>query len=279
MGEHEDSRVEAGMSVDFQGRMSYGDYLRIDTLLSAQKPLTDQPDEPLFIVIHHVQELWISLILHELRFAMDALRADKPGVAFKALARIARIQEQLISAWDVLSTMTPSDYLTFRAALGQSSGFQSHQYRMMEMMLGAKDERMLAPHRHDAAHHGALLSVFHAPSIYDEAIALLARHGIDVPPELLSRDVTRPHRFHEGLKTAWLSVYRDTHRHFELYELAEKLVDVEDRFQQWRFRHMKTVQRIIGLKTGTGGSSGVAYLKTALDRSFFPELWELRTDL
>lgn len=279
MSERQDSRVEPGMDLDFDGRMSYGDYLQIDTLLSAQKPLTDKADEPLFIVIHHVQELWISLVLHELRFSMAALRRDQPGVAFKALARIARIQEQLISAWDVLSTMTPSDYLTFRPALGQSSGFQSHQYRMMEMMLGAKDPRMLDPHRHHEAHYAALREVFEAPSIYDEAIALLARHGLSVPEDLLTRDFSQSHSYSEELKAVWLEVYRNTDRYFDLYEMAEKLVDVEDRFQQWRFRHMKTVQRIIGFKKGTGGSSGVAYLKTALDRSFFPELWELRTDL
>lgn len=274
-----DSRVEAGIDLDFTDRMSYGDYLQLDTLLSAQKPLTSEPDEPLFIVIHHVQELWISLILHELDFAMAAIRQDRPGVAFKALARVARIQEQLVSAWDVLSTMTPSDYLTFRAALGQSSGFQSHQYRMMEMKLGAKDEKMLLPHRHHAEHYARLQAAFQAPSLYDEAIALLARQGLPVPDALLTRDFSRNHAYSEALRETWLTVYRNTERHFELYELAEKLVDVEDKFQQWRFRHMKTVQRIIGFKSGTGGSSGVGYLKTALDRSFFPELWDVRTAL
>jgi len=279
MTNDQDSRVEAGIDLDFTDRMSYGDYLQLDTLLSAQKPLTSEPDEPLFIVIHHVQELWISLILHELDFAMAAIRQDRPGVAFKALARVARIQEQLVSAWDVLSTMTPSDYLTFRAALGQSSGFQSHQYRMMEMKLGAKDEKMLAPHRHHAEHYSRLQAAFEAPSLYDEAIALLARQGLPVPDALLNRDFSRNHAYSEALRDTWLKVYRNTERHFELYELAEKLVDVEDKFQQWRFRHMKTVQRIIGFKSGTGGSSGVGYLKTALDRSFFPELWDVRTAL
>lgn len=279
MTNDQDSRVEAGIDLDFTDRMSYGDYLQLDTLLSAQKPLTSEPDEPLFIVIHHVQELWISLILHELDFAMAAIRQDRPGVAFKALARVARIQEQLVSAWDVLSTMTPSDYLTFRAALGQSSGFQSHQYRMMEMKLGAKDEKMLVPHRHYAEHYARLQAAFQAPSLYDEAIALLARQGLPVPDALLTRDFSRNHAYSEALRETWLTVYRNTERHFELYELAEKLVDVEDKFQQWRFRHMKTVQRIIGFKSGTGGSSGVGYLKTALDRSFFPELWDVRTAL
>ncbi|WP_151986010.1 tryptophan 2,3-dioxygenase [Rhizobium sp. EC-SD404] len=279
MTNDQDSRVEAGIDLDFTDRMSYGDYLQLDTLLSAQKPLTSEPDEPLFIVIHHVQELWISLILHELDFAMAAIRQDRPGVAFKALARVARIQEQLVSAWDVLSTMTPSDYLTFRAALGQSSGFQSHQYRMMEMKLGVKDEKMLVPHRHHAEHYARLQAAFQAPSLYDEAIALLARQGLPVPDALLTRDFSRNHAYSEALRETWLTVYRNTERHFELYELAEKLVDVEDKFQQWRFRHMKTVQRIIGFKSGTGGSSGVGYLKTALDRSFFPELWDVRTAL
>lgn len=279
MADDRGSRVEEGMDVDFAGRMSYGDYLQLDTLLSAQKPLTAEQDERLFIIIHQVQELWINLILHELDYAMEALRRDDPGVAFKALARVARIQEQLVSAWDVLSTMTPSDYLTFRSALGQSSGFQSYQYRMMEMMLGVRDEKMLLPHRHDEARYAKLRKVFESPSIYDESIALLARHGLPVPQELIERDYGTCHVYSEGLRAVWVEIYRDTARYFELYELAEKLVDVEDKFQQWRFRHMKTVQRIIGMKKGTGGSSGVAYLKTALDRSFFPELWDVRTEL
>lgn len=275
----EKSRVESGMSLDFKDRMAYGDYLKLDALLSAQKPLSDKPDEMLFIVVHHVQELWLGLIIHELEFAMRNMREDKAGLAFKALARISRIQEQLVAAWDVLSTLTPSDYMTFRDQLGQASGFQSHQYRLVELLLGAKDERMLAPHRHKPEIYAILQAALHAPSIYDEAIALVARAGFAVPAELLERDFSKPHVFSDAMMQIWLQVYREPEGNFELYELAEELVDVEDHFQQWRFRHMKTVERIIGHKKGTGGSSGVGFLKTALDRTFFPELWSLRTEL
>lgn len=275
----QDSRVERDMRLDFEGRMSYGDYLKLDTLLDAQAPLSDRQDEQLFIIIHHVQELWLKLIISELEFAMQSLREDRAGEAFKTLARVSAVQEQLISAWDVLSTMTPSDYLTFRDRLGQASGFQSYQYRLVEILLGAKDERMLAPHKHRPEIHARLEAAFKAPSIYDEAIALVARAGFDVPAELLNRDFSKNHVASQALQDIWLQVYRAPDKHFELYELAEELVDVEDRFQQWRFRHMKTVERIIGFKKGTGGSSGVAFLKTALERTFFPELWAVRTDL
>ncbi|MDF1775859.1 MAG: tryptophan 2,3-dioxygenase [Rhizobiaceae bacterium] len=267
------------MALDFKGRMAYGDYLKLDRLLSAQVPLSDKQDEKLFIIVHHVQELWLSLIIHELEFAMQNMRDGKAGLAFKALARISRIQEQLISAWDVLSTLTPSDYLTFRDTLGQASGFQSYQYRLVEILLGAKDERMLAPHRHTPQVYARLEAAFRGPSIYDEAIALVKRSGLDVPDSLLNRDFSKTHSYSDALHDIWLQVYREPERYFELYELAEELVDVEDHFQQWRFRHMKTVERIIGHKKGTGGSSGVGYLKTALDRTFFPELWAVRTDL
>jgi len=279
MMENTESRVEKDIRLDFEKRMSYGDYLKLDTLLSAQAPLSDKQEETLFIIVHHVQELWLNLIVHELEFAMVHLRQDKAGIAFKALARVSRVQEQLIHAWDVLSTMTPSDYLTFRDVLGQASGFQSHQYRLVEILLGARDPRMLMPHRHRPEIHERLLAAFNAPSIYDEAIALIARHGFDVPDTLLERDFSKNRAFDESLSDIWLRIYREPERHFELYELAEELVDVEDHFQQWRFRHMKTVERIIGHKKGTGGSSGVGFLKTALDRSFFPELWAVRTEL
>lgn len=275
----ETSRVEKDMRLDFEKRMAYGDYLKLDNLLSAQAPLSDKQDEMLFIIVHHVQELWLNLIIHELDFAMANLRADKAGLAFKALARVSRIQEQLVTAWDVLSTMTPSDYLTFRDVLGQASGFQSHQYRLVEILLGAKDPRMLLPHKHRPEIYEKMLAAFHGPSIYDEAIALISRHGFDVPEALLKRDFSKNHAFDAALSAIWLQIYRNPDKHFELYELAEELVDVEDHFQQWRFRHMKTVERIIGHKKGTGGSSGVGFLKTALDRTFFPELWAVRTEL
>ena len=271
------SRVEAGLHVDMSKSMTYGDYLHLDDLLGAQVPLTDAHDEMLFIVIHHVQELWLKQIIHEMGHAIDALQQDETAIAFKSLARVSRVQEQLLSAWDVLSTLTPSDYLTFRDQLGKSSGFQSYQYRKLEFLLGAKDPKMMQPHAHRAEIHSDLAAVLNAPSIYDEAIKLLARKGFSLPSELLERDWANPHAFSEELQVVWLEIYRDPDQYFELYQLGEELVDVEDWFQQWRFRHMKTVERIIGHKTGTGGSSGVGFLKTALERRFFPELWDVRT--
>jgi tryptophan 2,3-dioxygenase len=273
------SRVEAGMHVDLAGGQTYGGYLKLDLLLAAQQPITREHDEVAFIVIHHVQELWLKLIAHEIEAAIAAIRSDHLPPAFKSLARITRIQEQLISAWDVLSTMTPADYLAFRGALGQASGFQSYQYRLVEFLLGAKDAGMLLAHRHDEKAHSRLTAALNAPSLYDEALRILARRGHPVPQELLHRDFSQPYVPDPRVRDIWLAIYRNSQQHFDLYELAEELVDVEDWFQQWRFRHMKTVERIIGYKPGTGGSSGVGYLKTALDHSFFPELWEVRTYL
>jgi tryptophan 2,3-dioxygenase len=272
-----ESRVGDDLHVDFAGRMSYGDYLGLDVLLSAQKPLTDKHDEHLFIIIHQVQELWLKLAAHEIGAAMASIRTDHLPPAFKALARVTRIQEQLIQAWDVLSTMTPSDYLSFRGALGQASGFQSFQYRLVEFRLGAKDARMLLPYRHKPEIHARLDRALREPSLYDEALGLLRRRGLPIPREAVERDVSEPYRFDERVRDVWLTIYRNPDEHFDLYEFAEELVDVEDWFQQWRFRHMKTVERIIGHKRGTGGSSGVGFLKSALERSFFPELWDLRT--
>ena len=272
-----DSRVGDDLHVDLDGRMTYGDYLGLDTLLAAKKPLSDKHDEHLFITIHQVQELWLNLVAHEIEAAMASIHADHLPPAFKSLARVTRIQEQLINAWDVLSTMTPSDYLSFRGDLGQSSGFQSYQYRLVEFRLGAKDARMLLAHRHKPEVHARLTAALAEPSLYDEALLLLHRRGLPIPREVVKRDFSEPHRFSEQVRDVWLSIYRAPEEHFELYELAEELVDVEDWFQQWRFRHMKTVERIIGHKRGTGGSSGVGFLKGALDRSFFPELWDLRT--
>jgi tryptophan 2,3-dioxygenase len=277
-GDHQ-SRIEPGMQTDFKERMDYGSYLGLDLLLAAQKPLSDAPDELLFITIHQVQELWLKLAAHELDGAIAAIKADELQPAFKSLARVSRIQAQLISAWDVLSTMTPADYLAFRDALGQSSGFQSYQYRAFEFRLGAKDPRMLAMHKHHPEHHAHLKELLEAPSLYDEALRLLARRGLPVPAGCIERDWSQPHVASEAVKAVWLTIYRDTHSYFDLYEFAEELVDVEDQFQQWRFRHMKTVERIIGFKQGTGGSSGVKFLRTALERSFFPELWQLRSEL
>jgi tryptophan 2,3-dioxygenase len=268
-----------GVHTDFANTMSYGEYLGLDRLLSAQNPLSAEHDEMLFICIHHVQEVWLKLVVHELSMVLDAIRTDRLDPAFKGLARVSRIQLQLINAWDVLATMTPADYLKFRGVLGKSSGFQSYQYRLVEFTLGAKDARMIAPHKHDAAATAGLDAALRRPGIYDEAIRLLARRGFALPEALVNRDVTQPHAHSPELQAAWLKIYRDSDTYFDLYQLAEELVDVEDSFQQWRFRHMKTVERIIGFRQGTGGSSGVAFLRTALDRSFFPELWQVRTEI
>jgi tryptophan 2,3-dioxygenase len=268
-----------GIETDFSRRMGYGDYLGLDALLSAQRPLSGQHDEMLFIVVHQAQELWMKLMLHELDLALGCLRRDELRPAFKATARIGRIQRQLVEAWDVLSTMTPHDYLAFRGSLGAASGLQSWQYRLIEFRLGAKDPFMLQPHAHRPEVHARLAAALEAPSLYDEALRLLARRGLPVPASVLARDVARPHEADEGVVAAWAEVYRHAERHFDLYELAEELVDLEEGFRTWRFRHVSTVERIIGQKPGTGGSTGVAYLKAALERRFFPELWAVRTRL
>lgn len=268
-----------GVHTDFSTDMSYGDYLGLDALLAAQVPRSQQHDELLFIVIHQVQELWMKLFIHELDAAMACLRQDSLRPAFKSLARCGRIQEQLVRAWDVLATMTPADYLAFRAHLGRSSGFQSFQYRMIEFKLGAKDPVMLRPHAHHPERHGPLLAAYEAPSIYDEALRLLARAGFAIPREVLERDVREPHVANAAVEAAWEKVYRQSDTYFSAYELAEELVDLEDLMRQWRFRHATTVERIIGMRPGTGGSSGVGYLRSVLERSFFPELWGLRTRL
>jgi len=265
--------------VDFSAAMSYGDYLRLDQLLDCQHPRSDQHDEMLFIIIHQATELWMKLALHELRAATAQLREDQLAAAFKGMARVSRIQAQLIQSWDVLSTLTPADYLSFRDRLGHSSGFQSYQYRLIEFALGNKNAAMLEPHRHRPELHAALDAALRAPSLYDEVIALLARRGFAIDSALLHRDFAMPHRSDASVRAAWLAIYRDTTEFWELYELAEELVDLEDWFQQWRFRHVTTVERIIGLKTGTGGTSGVGYLRHLLELRLFPELWDLRTVL
>jgi tryptophan 2,3-dioxygenase len=269
----------SGAHTDFRRAMSYGDYLHLDALLAAQHPLSSSPDEMLFIIIHQATELWMKLVLHELRAAVAYLRADDLAPAFKGLARVSRIQAQLIQSWDVLSTMTPADYTSFRDALGRSSGFQSYQYRLIEFTIGNKNEEMLAPHRHVAARHAELDAALRAPSLYDAAIALLARRGFAIDKKVLQRDFAKPYVANASVKAAWLAIYRDTKRHWDLYQLGEELVDLEDWFQQWRFRHVTTVERIIGRKPGTGGTEGVAYLRQALDIRFFPELWDLRTEI
>lgn len=268
-----------GAHTDFKEAMSYGDYLRLPDLLACQSPLSDKHDEMLFIVIHQSTELWMKLAIHELRAAVQNIRADQLGPAFKMLARVSRVQAQLIQSWDALSTLTPADYLAFRDLLGHSSGFQSHQYRTIEFLLGNKNAGMLAPHRHTPDIHRALAETLNAPSVYDEAIMLLARRGLAVDPSQTARDWSTTRTADPTVAAAWTAVYRDTERYWDLYELAEELVDLEDSFQQWRFRHMTTVERIIGYRQGTGGTAGVSYLRRALEIRFFPELWDIRTSL
>ena len=268
-----------GAHTDFAGRVSYAGYLDLDQILSAQRPLSDEHDELLFIIIHQASELWMKLVLHELKAARDCVRADDLRPAFKMLARVSAIQTQLIQSWSVLSTMTPADYLKFRDVLGHASGFQSHQYREIEFFLGNKNPAMLKPHEHRPDIVAPLRAVLSEPSLYDEAILLLARHGFEIDPSVLKRDWAHPYVANDSVLKAWSAVYRDTQTHWGLYELAEKLVDLEDSFQQWRFRHLKTVARIIGFKRGTGGTAGVDYLSRALEYTFFPELWALRTAL
>ena len=259
--------------------LTYAGYLRLDRVLAAQEPRSGQHDEMLFIVIHQASELWMKLSLHELRAARGWLESDQLGPAFKAVARVARVQTQLIQSWDVLSTMTPSDYAAFRTSLGTSSGFQSLQYRLLEFLLGNKDERLLAAHAADQEAQDLLEAALAEPSLYDVSLQLLSRRGFEIPSEVLGRDLRQAYRPNAQVEEAWLAVYREPARWWELYELAEKLTDLEFRFQQWRFAHLKTVERIIGSKTGTGGSAGVPYLSRALGASFFPELLSLRAQL
>jgi tryptophan 2,3-dioxygenase len=269
----------ANAKLDFAGTMSYGDYLGLDTLLSAQHPLSDHHDEMLFIVQHQTSELWMRLMLHELDAARRQIQQDDLPPAFKMMARVSRIMEQLVRAWDVLSTLTPSEYSQFRGVLGHASGFQSYQYRMIEFILGAKNEVAARPFKHKPDLYAVVLAQLNVPSLYDETLRLLARRGFALDPAVVERDWSRPNELNASVEAAWLDIYRDTARYWELYELAEKLVDLEDSFRQWRFRHVTTVQRIIGFKTGTGGTAGVSYLKSVLDRELFPELWKLRTSL
>lgn len=271
--------ADDGAEMSFDGRMSYSDYLHTDAILNAQHLLTGAHDEMLFIIQHQTSELWMRLALHELDAARRAIAADRVREAFKMLARIARIFEQLNNAWDVLRTMTPADYTTFREGLGQSSGFQSWQYRLIEFAVGNRNAAMLRPHAHRADLMEKLQAELARPSLYDEALRYLARHRYPVPADVLSRDISQPWLAHDGVRAAWEGVYRDPQAHWEAYELAEKLVDFEDYFRRWRFNHVTTVERVIGFKRGTGGTSGVAYLRRMLEIELFPELWHLRTTL
>ena len=273
-------RLPEGAHTEFdRSHLTYGRYLALDELLTLQRPVSDEHDEMLFIVIHQATELWVRLMLHELQAAKTSVAQDALGPSFKMLARVSRIQAILIESWSILSTMTPSDYLLFRDKLGPASGFQSHQYRELEFMLGNKRAAFLSPFKHQPETLAHLEAVLAAPSLYDEAIRALARRGFAIAPAVVDRDWRVAHVADDSVLAAWTQVYRDPHRYWDLYELAEKLVDLEDAFQQWRFRHLGTVTRIIGHKRGTGGTAGVSYLKRALDYSFFPELWTVRTEL
>ncbi|MGX9220182.1 tryptophan 2,3-dioxygenase [Massilia varians] len=268
-----------GAKLDFKESMSYGDYLGLDQILAAQHPLSPNHNEMLFIIQHQTSELWIKLMLHELQAVRRHIREDNLPPAFKMLARVARIMDQLVHAWDVLATMTPPEYTAIRPYLGASSGFQSFQYRELEFILGNKNPNLLGVHEKSPEAHAILERELHAPSVYDEAVMLLARSGFTIAPERLAADWTRPTVGDESVKAAWLAVYQDTEHHWALYELAEKLVDLETAFRFWRFRHVSTVERIIGFKTGTGGTSGASYLRKMLDVVLFPELYALRTAL
>ena len=263
--------------LDFSKSMSYGDYLSLGSILHAQHPLSPDHNEMLFIIQHQTSELWMKLALYELRAALASVHGDELPPAFKMLARVSRILEQLVQAWSVLSTMTPSEYTAMRPFLGSSSGFQSYQYRELEFMLGNKNEQMLKPHAHHADVFAEVKAALEAPSFYDEVVRLLARRGFDIDASRLERDWTLPTQHDASVEAAWLEVYRNPSQHWELYEMAEELVDLEDAFRQWRFRHVTTVERIIGFKQGTGGTAGAPYLRKMLDVVLFPELWHVRT--
>ena len=265
--------------LDFSTRMSYGDYLQIDHILAAQQPLSPAHDEMLFIIQHQTSELWMKLMLHELQAAMAHIAQDQLPAAFKMLARVSKIMEQLVHAWDVLATMTPPEYSAMRPYLGQSSGFQSFQYRCIEFALGNKNAAMLKPHAHSAERLALVQAAYEAPSVYDQALRLLARRGMAVPDSHLERDWTQGYVPSPEVESAWLQVYRAPEAHWDLYQLGEELTDLEDAFRLWRFRHVTTVERVIGFKRGTGGTGGVSYLRKMLDVVLFPEIWTLRTAL
>ena len=273
--------VEEGITRDLRDRQTYAGYLRLDKLLDAQHPLSEPEhhDELLFIIQHQTSELWMRLIIHELDAVLTALSIDDLGPAQKGLARVKQIQRQLFEQWGVLATLTPSEYVKFRDVLGPASGFQSLQYRIIEFQLGNKNRQMLAVFAHAPDDHARLTTVLEAPSLYDEFLRHLARRDYPIPADLLDRDFSEPHRRREDLLPVFKAIYDAPKRDWEAYEMCDALVDVEESFQLWRFRHMKTVQRIIGYKRGTGGSSGVGFLRAALDLTFFPELLDVRTEI
>jgi len=271
--------TEEKAQLDFSKSMSYGDYLHLDAVLNAQKPLSPDHNEMLFIIQHQTSELWMKLMLHELGAAIRCVANDDLGSAFKMLARVSKIMEQLVHAWDVLATMTPPEYSAIRPYLASSSGFQSAQYRCIEFSLGNKNAAMLKPHQHRPDLLAMVQTAYEAPSLYDESLRLLARRGIKVPPTCTQRDWTQAYSANADVEQAWLVVYRDPKAHWDLYQLGEELTDLEDAFRLWRFRHVTTVERVIGFKRGTGGTGGVSYLRKMLDVVLFPEIWSLRTSL
>lgn len=279
-------KPQAGHKVDFTGEQvhwelgdsrSYGEYLELERILNSQHPASFEHDEMLFIIIHQTSELWMKLCLHELASAIDHIRRDVLGPTFKMFSRVSRIQAQLVQSWDVLATLTPAEYSAFRNALGRASGFQSYQYRALEFMLGNKNADTIEVHRRDPQAYALLQRALVTPSVYDESLRLLSRRGFEIPADYLDRDWSKPYVPSKQVAAAWLAVYHSVKENWDLYELAEKLVDLDHKFQTWRFSHMKTVERIIGYKRGTGGTSGVAYLNKALELRFFPELWSVRT--
>ena len=279
MGTPEQILAAENAKLDFSRSMSYGDYLHLDQILGAQLPLSPDHNEMLFIIQHQTSELWMKLMLHELRAAMACLASDELGSAFKMLARVSKIMEQLVHAWDVLATMTPPEYSAIRPYLANSSGFQSAQYRCIEFALGNKNAAMLKPHAHRPDLLAQVQAAYDAPSLYDQALRLLARRGLALPASHTERDWTQPYAANPAVEEAWLVVYRSPRDHWDLYQLGEELTDLEDAFRLWRFRHVTTVERVIGFKRGTGGTGGVSYLRKMLDVVLFPEIWTLRTSL
>ena len=271
----------AGMVTDLKDKLDYASYLALDQLLTAQRPLSapEHHDELLFIIQHQTSELWMKLVVHELTEAVRLTRLDQLEATFKILARVKHIQAQLLSQWSVLATLTPSEYVQFRHVLGPASGLQSYQHRMIEFLLGRKDPRMMPLFKHRADIFGRLDAILRAPSLYDEFLRLLARRGMSVPAASVERDFTQPYQPHADVVAVFKTIYENPAKHWDFYEMCEKLVDVEVAFQTWRFRHMKTVERTIGFKRGTGGSSGVSFLKRALELTFFPELFDVRTEI
>jgi tryptophan 2,3-dioxygenase len=268
-----------GAHADFRETMSYCDYLKLDLLLGAQQPASTEHNELLFIIQHQATELWMKLALHELTAARDHIIADDLQPAFKMLSRVSRIMNNLIQAWDILSTLTPTEYSAFRESLGKSSGFQSHQNRALEFLFGNKKAAMLRPFEHRPELHGPLKTLLESPSLYDEANRLLFRRGFSLDRTAIERDWSQPYLANDSVLRAWAVVYAAPDTHWDLYELAEKLVDLEDYFRQWRFRHVTTVERVIGFKRGSGGTTGVGYLREMVGVRLFPELWDLRTAL